>query len=409
MPNTFATPTNVMRRVAERLVNNAVFGQPANVNRTLDDEFRLRGVKQGDTITVRLPQRFEVTIGAVMNPTPLTDQTVNVTISDQTNVGFEYDSWAATLEVDDYMERYAMPAVDTLVNNIDQTGLLRMYREVAKVVGTPNVVPTSNQTYTDAVTKLLESSVPLPYIAILSPDMHGQLANANLALFNPPAQISAYFRNGQFGAKALGIDRWFMDQNVHNHLVGALGGTPLVNLAQSGASIAADGATASITNYFRRGDVIQFASVNEINPLSHVSTGRLKDFVVTQNVNSDGGGLLTIPISPSIITTGPFATADEQAANNDAITTFGHASSYAALDTHQGLVYNKEAFVLAMADLVLPRGLWVAERIRNAKLGISVRMLKDSDIINDVHPCRLDTAHGWAAVREVLACRVCGG
>ena len=408
LANTFATPDWVMRKVARRLVNNAVFA--GNVNRSYDDEYRQKGAKIGSKVRARLPQRFEITIGAVMNPTPLTDNTVDIEITDQSNVGFEYDSWSATLEVDDYMERYGNPAVDLLVNNIDYTGLARMYKKVAKTVGTPATVPNANSTYTDAVTKLLEASIPGPYVAMLSPDMHGQLANANIALFNPAAQIAQFFREGQFGAKALGISKWFMDQNVATHTVGALGGTPLVNGAnQTGASVTGDGAGATaIAGYFLEGDSIRFATCYEINALSHASTGRLKDFVVTQDVASIvTTGALTIPIAPSIITSGPFATCNASPGNNYAITTFGHASSHAAAVTPQGLVYNKDAFALVMADLVLPRGLWVSERISNAKLGISIRMLKDHDIINDVSPARLDTAHGWAAIRQELACRVC--
>ena len=419
MANEFATPTNVMYKVARRLVNNAIFASAENCIRTLDNEFRLRGVKQGDTIKVRLPQRYQPTVGKIMTATPLTDQTVDVTISDQTNIGFEYDSWAETLEVDDYMERYAMPAVDSLVNNIDFTGLSRMYKKVAKFVGVPAVPPGSTgtlpqaamQTYIDAQVKLQESAVPGPYRAILTPNMHGYLVTGTAELFNPSPLIAAHFKKGQFGAEALGIEKWYKDQNVATHTVGALGGTPLIiGAGQSGSTLLGDGTGGAVTNYFLEGDGIRIAGVNEINPLSHQSTGRLKDFVVTSNVSAPGGATLSIPISPALIVTGantPWATADASPANNAAITTFGHASTYAGNATPQGLVYNKEAFACVMADLVLPKGLWVAERIRNEKSGVSVRMLKDSDIITDEHPCRLDTAHGWAAVREVLACRVC--
>lgn len=406
LANTFATPSNVMRRVARRLVNNCVFA--GNVMRDYDDQYRLNGVKQGDTVTLRLPQRYEVTVGAVMNPTPLTDQTVTLSITDQSNIGFEYDSWAATLEVDDYMERYANPAVDTLINNIDFTGLTRMYKAVAKTVGTPGTVPSSNSVYTLAKTKLVEAAVPRPYKAFLSSDMHSQLANNNIALFNPSAQVSAFFRNGQFSGPALGINEWYEDENIATHTVGALGGAPLVvGAGQSGATINVDGLSASINNYWREGDVIQFASPQDINPQSHQSTNRLKDFVVTAAVNSTAGGTASIPISPAIVTAGPFANVDEAPADNDAVTTFGHASNHAGAVTRQGLVFHKEAFALVMADLVLPRGLWVAERISNAKLGISIRMLKDHDIINDVSPARLDTAHGWGAIRQELAARIC--
>jgi len=289
-----------------------------------------------------------------MNATPLTDQTVTLTITDQSNIGFEYDSWSATLEVDDYMERYANAAVDSLINNIDYTGTSRMYAEVAKVVGTPGTVPTTNNVYGLAKTKLVEVCVPRPFKALISADAHTQLSNANASLFNPSAQISAFFRNGQIEGKALGINEWYEDENVVTHTIGTLGGTPLIQGAgQSGASLTGDGATASITNYFRKGDVIQLASVQDLNPQAYQSTGRNKDFVVTANVNSTAGGALTIPISPSIVTSGPFQNCDEGPGDNDAITTFGHASSYAGLATRHGFGIRTTAIETALAALGL--------------------------------------------------------
>ena len=418
LANTFAVPSMVLRKVARRLVNNCVFAGGSNVNRSYDDQFAQKGAKIGSIVTGRLPQRYEVTIGAVANPTPLTDQTFQVAISDQSNICFEYDSWSATLEVDDYMERYGDPAVDSLINNIDFTGTSRCYKDVSEATGTPAVIPGStgtlplaaNQPYTDAVTRLFDAAAPDPYRALLTSDMHAYLVNGNATLFNPAADRSAAFRKNQFASEALGIDRWFKTQNIPTHVVGALGGTPLVNLAnQSGASINLTGCgAAAVTAYFRQGDSIDFAGVFSINPMSHQSTGRLKRFTVTADTDlAAGPGTLAVPISPSIITSGPWATVSASPANAAAVRTFGHASSYAGLSTPQGLVWNKDAFALVMADLTLPRGLWVSERISNAKLGISVRMLKDHDIINDVSPARLDTAHGWKTIRENLAARVC--
>lgn len=417
LANTFATPTNVMRKVARRLVNNTVFASNG-ANRSYDDQYRLHGVKQGDTVTARLPQRYELTIGAVMNPTPLTDQTVNIRITDQSNVGFEYDSWAATLEVDDYMERYGAAAVDLLINNVDYTGLARMYKQVSNCKGTPGVVPGStgtlpqaaNQPYLDAVTELFDGAAPDPYNAFLSANMHAYLANANVTVFNPTQFIAAMFRKGQFGNDALGVAKWFKTQNIATHTVGALGGTPLVNGAgQSGASIILDGAGATaIPGYFLEGDNISIGGVYSINPLTHASTGRLKNFTVTADTASIvTTGAITSPITPSLIASGPFANCTNTPADNSVIKAFGSATAYAGVATPQGIIGHKDAFALVMADLVLPKGLWVSERISNAKLGISIRMLKDHDIINDISPARLDTAHGWKAIRQELACRVC--
>src|SRR3990167_5006953 len=69
LANPFATPSWVMRKVARRLVNNCVFA--GNVMRDYDDEYQQKGVKMGDTITLRLPQRYQVSTGAVMNPQTL--------------------------------------------------------------------------------------------------------------------------------------------------------------------------------------------------------------------------------------------------------------------------------------------------------------------------------------------------
>ena len=403
--NTFATPDWVMRKTARRLVNNCVFA--GTVMRDYDDEYRDRGVKKGDTIRLRLPMRYEVTTGAVLNSTPLTDQTVNLSITDQSHIAFEYDSWAATLEVDDYMERYGAPAVDQLINHIDQTGLSRMYKQVAKVVGTPGTVPTTNDVYTLAKTKMVEASVPRPYNALLTADMHGKISNANLALFNPSAQISAFFRTGQFSGSALGIERWFEDENADTHTVGALGGTPLVNGAGQTQNIAIDGVTASVAGWGNEGDVVQFATVKDINLLSRRSTGRLKDNVLSATVDSTAGSAATLGLGTALVASGNLQNCSNLPGNNDAVTIFGHASAYAGVETRQGLVYHKEAFALVMADLILPRGIWISERISNKKLGISIRMVKDYSIGTDVAPARFDTAHGWGAIREHLASRVC--
>jgi coat protein Gp5 len=415
LANFFATPSWVMRKSARRLVNNCVFA--GHVNRSYDDEFRQRGVKMGDTVKARLPQRYEVTVGAVMNPTPLTDQTVDVKITDQSNIGMEYDSWSATLYVDDYMERYGNGAVDALVNNIDYTGLSRCYKQVAKVVGTPGVVPGStgtqpqagNQVYLDAHTKLVEAGAYGPYNAMLSADMHAYITNANSSnVFHPGGTISSNWKKGRFGAMAFGIEEWYLDENIETHTVGALGSTPLVNLGgQTGSAINVDGAGGAVVGYWLEGDVIQFAGCYAINPMSHRRKKRLADFVLTQDIDADGGGNLVARIVPELIVSGPWATCSASPANNAAVTTFGHASSYANVATPQGLIYNKDAFALVMADLILPRGLWVSERISNAKLGISIRMLKDHDVVNDVSPARLDTAHGWSTIRQELAVRVC--
>lgn len=416
MANTLVTPTWVMKEIGRRLVNNLKFAN--NVGRSYDDQYVVQGAKVGYTVNARLPQRYQVNKGQALTVAPVTDSIVPITLTDQANIGLEFSTASLTMEVNDYKTRYIAPAVDALVNAVDYDGLNRMYKSVFMTVGTPQVVPGStgtlpgaaNLVYLGAGVKLSNAAVPTDgRIAILNPNMHAYLASANMTLFNPTGSISEAFKSGMFGREALGISEWYSDQNVATHTVGAVSAsTALVNTP---TTLTANGATSVVSNGWssgtlNQGDVIQFASVYAINPLNYQSTGQLMDFVVTATT-SDSSGDMTIPIYPAMTFSGANAVCSNTPANDDAITTFGHATSYSGKVTPQGLVYHPDAFALVMADLEMPGGVWVSERISNKALGVSIRFVKDYNVMSDQSPARVDVLYGWKAVRPELACRVC--
>lgn len=417
MANTLITPTWVMREVGRRLTNNLKFA--ANINRSYSDEFVQSGAKVGYTVNARLPQRYRVNKGQALNLQAVTDQIVPITLTDQANVGIEFSMASLTMEVQDYKKRYIDPAVDALVNTCDYDGLQRSYQSVYWAVGKPGEIPGSTGTlpgaanlpYLQATVKLRNIGVPEDgLVAMLNPEMHAYLAQANVTLFNPAGQISEYFRSGQFGRQALGIGEWYSTQNIPLHRTGNMGGTPVVASvpADGATSISTSGWTASAANVLRKGDVIQIAGVFAINPLNYQSTGQLQDFVVLNDVSADGSGNATISISPAIQVEGPFQNVSNLPAASAAITQFGHASNYANKNSPQALVFQPDAFAMVMADLELPQGMWVAERISNKALGISIRFLKDYSILTDQSPARLDILYGFKTVRPEMACRVCG-
>ena len=352
-----------------------------------------------------MPQRYLVSKGQALVIQPVTDQIVPITLTDQAHVGIEFSMASLAMEVQDYSKRYIKPAVSALINQIDYDGLQRMYQAVAHTVGTPGVIPITNDIYLAAGVKLENAAVPDPYIAMISPGMRAGIVNANLNVFNLPGG-QATFRKGQFAGEVLGIDEWHSTQNVPVHKVGPLGGVPLVNGAlQTGGVLNTKGWTASGLR-LKKGDVIQLAGVNEVNPMNRQSVGTLQDFVVQADVSSDAGGLAAIPIWPSLIPSGQWQTVDASPADNAIITIFGHASQHANKQSPQGLVYHRDAFTLVMADLPLPGGVWAAERVSNKQLGVSVRFLKDYDIMTDQSPARLDVLYGWAALRPEMATRI---
>lgn len=409
--NAVVTPSWVMKEIGRRLVNNVKFA--GNVQRSYDDQYVKSGAKVGFTVSARLPQRYKVNKGQALNPQPVIDNIVPITLTDQANIGIEFSTASLTMEVDNYKEKCIAPAVDALVNAVDYDGLSRMYSTIAQAVGTPGAPPsgtTANITYLRAGAKLDNAAVPeADRVAILSPGMHVELANANLAVFNPTLEISKIYRKGQFAAEALGISEWFKDQNVATHTVGPLGGAPtVVGANQTGSVINTNNWTAAAALRLKKGDVVQFGGVFQTNPVSYQSTGDLKDFTVTADVYSDAAGLASIPISPPLLTatSGAQQTASGSPAAGAPVTIFGSPAASAGKASPQGLVYHPEAFALVMADLEMPMGLWVSERISNGALGVAIRFLKDYSIMTDQSPARVDILYGWKEVRPEMAVRV---
>lgn len=93
---------------------------------------------------------------------------------------------------------------------------------------------------------------------------------------------------------------------VHSVPRGSIGGTPLVNNASGYAvgstSIVLDGASTSVTNWLRAGDKLKFG-------------GHAKVYEQTADVNSSGGGAVTLTIWPPLLS----AVADNEAVTVTAV------------------------------------------------------------------------------------------
>jgi hypothetical protein len=395
--------------VARILVNNLKFA--ANVNRTYDDAYVQAGAKVGYTVNARLPQRFTVTEGQALQTQGINDQYAPITLTHQKNVAYSWSTASMTQEIEAVRERYVKPAATALANVIDYDGLNTVYTDVYQSVGTPGTTPSSNLTYLQAGAKLTNSATPSDgRVAVLDPTSMVTLANANLALFNPTAQISEQYREGQFASRALGVSEWYEDANVAKFTTGSYTtSTPLINGAsQTGSSLVTDGWASSAAT-LNKGDIFTIAGVYGVNPVSYASTGALQQFVVTATTTSSGVDMAALPISPSIITSGQLQTVTASPADNAAITVVGAgASTMTATVTSQSLLYHPDAFALVMADLHRPQSGAEATTVRSKELGVSIRMVQQYQIGTDSEPTRLDVLYGWATLRPTLACRVQG-
>lgn len=401
MSNSILTISMITRESLRVLENNLTFTK--GVNREYDDAFGKSGAKIGNTLNLRLPARYVGRTGPTLSIENQTETFFPLTLNTQFGVDVQFTSQDMELSMDDFSERFLAPAMAAVANKIDRDGLAQALN-VYNAVGTPGTTPSSLAIFLAASKYMKYMAAPQDNLRsiIIDPGAEASIVNALTTLFNPSTEISDQYKDGTMG-KAIGF-KWSSDANVNSYTTGSQGGSPIVAAGggtQTGAAITTSGWTGS--NNLNVGDVFTIAGVFSVNPQSRQSTGLLQQFVVTANF-SNSGGLGTISISPSIVASGQFQNVSNGAAASSVITPLGGAATVSPMN----LAFHRDAFVLASADLPLPRGVHMAERVSSKKVGLSVRMIQAYDVVNDIFPCRLDVLYGWATPYPQLACRIQG-
>lgn len=407
--NSYQNSSLISNEFLRRLKNTLSFTM--SINRQYNKLFQTSGTKPGVTVNLRKPPNFSGRRGQRANPEGINDQTVPLTINTQYGQDVAISSQEEALNLQDYAEQVMQPAIDKIANMIDADGLA-LYYEIPYFVGTPGTMPTDNYTFINAGTILSDNAVPTgkARYAVVNPTMEGKLVNTQATQFNNQQAISEQNREGAIG-RAFGLS-FAMDQNVATHTAGALGGTPLVNVAggvaEGATSVVLDGGSNSITGYFKKGDSITFASSFGCNPQSKVNVGYLKPFAVAADANSDGSGNITVYLTEAIRATGPYQNVTARPADNDAVKTFGAVSTYAGKATPQCLAYHKDFITFATVDLYIPRGVEMASRANSGDLNLSVRHIRYYDGREDQLVDRFDVLGGWKVLRPEMAIRICG-
>lgn len=403
MSNSILTISMITRDAMRVLENNLKFTK--GVNRQYDDKFGIEGAKIGSTLNVRLPARYVGRSGPVLSVENQTETYVPLTLGTQFGVDVQFTSADLELSMDDFSERYLAPAMAVVANKVDRDGLAQALN-VYQAVGTPGVTPSALSTYLSASAKLKFAAAPEDNLRsiVIDPNAEASIVNALTTLFNPTMEISDQYKDGSMG-RAIGF-KWNADQNVNSYTTGAQGGSPQVTSipAQGASVLVTKGWTSAAAPRLAVGDIFTIGAVHAVNPQSRQSTGQLQQFVVTAAFSSDGSGNGSVSVSPSFNSTGQFQNIDSLPQVNDAITVLGAPSTASPMN----LAYHRDAFMLGTADLPIPKGVDMASRVSDKKVGVSIRMVRAYDIVNDMFPCRLDVLYGWSTIYPQLACRIQG-
>lgn len=409
MGNTLLNISMITNESLMQLKNNLVFAD--GVNKQYSDQFAKKGGKIGSVVNIRKPVRFDVTNGKVLNLQDVDDQSVALTVDSQKHVAFQFYSEDMALSIDEFSDRYLKPAGTRLANEIDKDGLAKAKSKIWNYVGTPGTQPSSADAALtlalNAGAILDENGAPMDELRriVLNPASQVAMVKGLSGLYNSQEKIGEQYKKGSMIKGSLGFD-WYMGQNVAMHTTGAVAGAPAIDTGSTASTLHLDGITGSISGCYKAGDVIEIEDVFAVNPQTKESTGRLMKFVVTADTDSNAGEIAALPISPSIVTSGPYQNVSRAPADGDLVYLFGAALTYASKTSPVNIAYHKDAFALAMVDLPLPDGVDKAARAVDKDGGFSLRIVKDYDIHNDRFPCRVDVLYGWEAIYPELSVRI---
>lgn len=419
MANNLLTISKITNRALMVLENELTFA--SEVNRDYDDQFAVNGAKVGNTVNVRRPGRFIGTTGPALNVEDFNETSLPVVLTTQFHVDCQFITQDMALSMDMFSDRVLKPAIAAVANRVDRDGLLMAKNNTANIVGVPGTKPTGLLTYLTAAAYVDSEGGPRDgrRACVIEPFTSAVIVDSLKGLFTPQEQIGEQYRKGLLGRDAGGMN-WKMDQNVIAHTFGSwatTAGTLTANTTGAFTGSLATGwaqtSTITLTNSqtltLNQGDTIQIAGVYGANPQNRQTYGGqiLRSFVVQSTVTASAG-TFSVTVAPAIITGGQFQNVVVGTTSATAtVTPISIAGTTAtAVVSPQNLLFHRNAYTLAVADLPVPEGVDFAGRASDEETGLSLRIVRQYTINNDALPTRIEILYGWAPLYQELGCRI---
>ena len=363
----------------------------------------------GETIRVKLPQRFTIRDGLGYNAQAINRIYTTVACDQVFGVDFEMDSVEKALKAergqDAIRAEYILPAMNQISQEVDSRATLFAYQNTPNIVGVLGTNPTAMSTYNEARAEMVRNACPAgDKNMIISPGMQVSISTAVSTVFNPTGVISDTFRQGMLGTGA-GFQKWFESMSLYSHTAGTWAGTVETDGAgQSGSSLLL---TATTGDTFFKGDVFSIENVYNVNPVTRRSTGVLKRFVITQATVA-AASAATINFYPPIYGPGSqYQNVNALPANDADLTLFPGTSSPNGKAGINGLAIHRDAFALVAVPLEVPSAVEQSSIARDPETGIAIRYVKMFDPIQSRMVNRFDVLMGFGVLyAENCAVRV---
>lgn len=408
MANTTLTLDKILLKAADVL--HAKLNFIGAINHQYDPQFAQNGAKIGESLRIRLPEKFTVTDGATLDIQDSVEQSVTLTQSTRKHVGMQFTAQELTMSIDDFTERKIEPAMSVLASSIEADAL-SMALDIYNMVGTTKTTPASMVPFLDAKTKLNQYLAPrdAQRNALITSATSGAMVEGLKSLFQDSAQLAAQYKDGVMGRTA-GFLFAENDLLPTNTLGTRTGSITINGAAPTGATIAlkALGSGTSIA----KGEVFTIAGYYAVHPETKQPYAHLQQFVCTATTTASGTTIASLPIAPAIVTSGAYQNVYGTPGSDAVVILKGGAAcggvaaaADASVIVQQNLAFHKNAFAFVSADLEIPRGV---SGFRRNKDGIALRIVEDYSINTDHQITRIDCLYGYKTIRPELAVRITG-
>lgn len=402
MANSVLTISMITAEAVMIFKNTNAFMQ--NIDTQYDGSFAVSGAKIGSQLRVRLPLDYTVTDGPGLSVQDSQEQQLTLALATQRHVDLSFSSAEQALSVDEYAERFLLPAMNNLGGNVASAIMAGSEGGVCNLVANfdsgGNIISPGLQQVLDSRAVLADNSAPtMDRKIVLDPHTMARLTGSLSGLLNPATDISKQYRDGSV-YNAAGYT-WLEDQTAIKHVTGTFTSGSTSSAGQTGSTVA----VGAISGTLNQGDIITIDGVNAVNRVTKQSTQTLRQFVVTAPVLS---GATSIPIYPAITpggsgyvaTTGQnaqqYQTVDASPANSAAVRLVTIAGS----TFRKNIAFAPQAVTMVTADLEKPP---MTECSRKEYDGISMRVLRTYVPGTDQTVTRCDVLFGYLYIRPEWA------
>ena len=393
---------DITRKALQILHNNMIFCK--TVDRQYDSRFAVSGAKNGGTLLIREPNQFTIREGAVMDAQDVTETTQTLTLATQRGVDINFSSAELTLSLDDFSERILEPAMSRLAAEVEKIVIQGCTQQVANF---ENTTFGTKPVLADVISArgILQQGMAPSMGRYLMTDAlaANSIITDSKSLYNSASEISRQYEQGLIGS-IYGF-KHMESEMTYKHTNGSRDDTTPVTAISAIANGDTTFTTTGGDGTLCVGDVYTIADVYGCNPETKVTTGALKQFVISTALTCDATDLYSTywPIYKSGAKQNAYAAS--WASSKAIVNVAAGGSGTASTAYTNSLAYQKNAFVFVTADLELPRGVDFAYRA--SVDNISLRLVRQYDVINDQFPCRLDVIFGYKCVKPEWAVRVC--